>query len=210
MHVISRLRGIALSIVALNLLPGLPARGDLINFEDAPPGSLYIFAPHNVGDYTLNTSGQGFDVNSPTAGNGASQTPGNNPYYAGENGLHADGIGWSVGRQDSGPFTLNSIELARNNKNDPTPTITFFGNLAAGGTVQQTIVVNQSANPLTFQTYNLTGFTNVKGVSWSHENNPIQVGNFNLTVPEPASVCVILVSGASLLLRRRRSQNNPA
>ena len=70
--------------------------------------------------------------------------------------------------QTSGePFSLLSIDLARNFAFDPAPTVTFTGTLAAGGTVSETFTVTQPAgSPQTFQTFNFTGFTGLSSVSW--------------------------------------------
>src|SRR5437764_10546124 len=116
--------------------------------------------------FTLTSTSGGFAFNSPDTGNGTVQPPGNNPYYAGANGLAAFAPATITLTQTSGdPFSLLSIDLARNFAFDPAPTVTFTGTLAGGGTVSETFTVTTSSPPLVFQTFDLSGFTNLTSVS---------------------------------------------
>jgi hypothetical protein len=104
------------------------------------------------------------------------------------------------------PFSLLSIDLARNFAFDPAPSVTFTGTLAGGGTVDQMLTVTTSSPPLTFQTFDLTGFTNVISVSWEQDvaasEGVHQFGNIHLfagAVTEPASL-PLLALGIALAL----------
>lgn len=119
--------------------------------------------------------------------------------------------------QTSGsPFSLLSIDLARDFAFDPAPTVTFIGALAGGGTVSQTFTVTTPPGaPAAFQTFDFTGFTGLASVSW---DQPVftqglhQFGNIHLStaaVPEPTSyqmAALATVGSLGLLhLRRRKS-----
>jgi VCBS repeat-containing protein len=114
------------------------------------------------------------------------------------------------------PFSLLSIDLARNFAFDPAPSVTFTGTLAGGGTVMETFTVTEPAGfPQTFTTIHFTGFTNLTSVSW---DQPVftqglhQFTNIDIptgVVPEPSAL-KLLALGVPLALaytsraRRRR------
>ncbi len=202
-------------LVALDGLAGVSARGDiLLNFSDVPAGTLSVFNPYTSQGFSLTSSSGGFVFNSPDTGNGSPQTVGNNPYYAGSNGLAAFAPATITLAQSNGdPFSLLSIDLARNFAFDPVPSVTFTGTLAAGGTVSETFTVSTPSPPLVFQTFNLTGFTGVTSVSWEQgaANQGVhQFGNIRLStaVPEPSALALLALGGVGLLgygWRRQRS-----
>jgi len=197
-------------IVPAFVLIGLiapPVRADVIlDFSDVPPGTLSIFNPYNSQGFTLTSSSGGFVFNSPDTGNGSPQTPGSNPFYAGANGLAAFAPATVTLTQTSGDsFSLLSIDLARNFAFDPPPTVTFTGILAGGGTVSETLTVSTSSPPLTFQTFDLAGFTGLTSVSWDQGSQGIhQFGNIHLSatstaVPEPSSLVLLASGGIGVL-----------
>ncbi len=102
-----------------------PLREDIVlNFDDVPPGTLAVFNPYVSQGFTLTSSSGGFVFNSPDTGNGSPQTVGNNPYYAGANGLAAFAPATITLSQTNGnPFSLLSIDLARNFEFDIPPTV---------------------------------------------------------------------------------------
>jgi hypothetical protein len=196
-------------MAALLCLPAAPARGGdiVLNFSDVPPGTLSIFNPYTRLGFQLTSTSGGFVFNSPDTGNGALQTVGNNAFYAGADGLAAFAPATITLTQQSGdPFSLRSIDLARNFAFDPAPRVPFTGTLAGGGTVNQMLMVTTSSPPLTFQTFDLTAFTNVISVSWEQDDlaseGVHQFGNIHLftgAVPEPASLALLSL-GISLTL----------
>jgi hypothetical protein len=166
--------------------------------------------------FTLTSTTGGFVFNSPDTGNGSMQTVGNNPFYAGANGLAAFAPATITLAQTSGdPFSLLSIDLARNFAFDLPPTVAFTGMLAGGGTVSETFTVSTSSPPLTFQTFDFTGFTNITSVSWGQDTSDSpgvhQFTNIHLfvgAVPEPSALTLLalgvpLALAATRRLRRR-------
>lgn len=204
-----------LSALALLLGGSGQARAGMVvlDFSDVAPGTLAVFSPYVSQGFTLTSTSGGFVFNSPDTGNGSPQVPGNNPYYAGANALAAFSPATITLAQTSGqPFSLLSIDLARNFAFDPAPTVTFTGTLAGGGMVSQTFSVTTSSPPLTFQTFDFTGFAGVTSVSW---DQPVftaglhQFTNVHLStsaVPGPASLTLALIGAgtAGLAAWRRR------
>lgn len=194
---------------------GAPARGDVVlDFSDVAPGTLAVFSPYTSQGFTLTSTSGGFVFNSADTGNGAPQTPGNNPYYAGANGLAAFSPATiTLTRANGRPFSLLSIDLARNFAFDPAPTVTFTGTLAGGGTVSETFTVTSASPPLTFQTFAFAGFTGLTSVSWDQGAQGVhQFGDVHLAaVPEPPTLVAGVVAGlAGLGLARRRRGAGPA
>lgn len=199
-------------LAALVVLPGVSARGGsvVLDFSDVPPGTLSVFNPYTSQGFQLTSTSGGFVFNSPDTGNGSPQTVGNNPYYAGANGLAAFAPATITLAQTNGePFSLLSIDLARNFAFDPAPTVTFTGTLAGGGTVMKTVTVTTASPPLVFQTFDLTGFTNLTSLSWDQgaDSQGIhQFGNIHLfagAVPEPSAL-TLLALGVPLALASAR------
>jgi hypothetical protein len=201
-------------VVALVALPGAPVRGGdvVLDFSGVPDGTLTLFNPYaSQGFYLTSTSG-GFVFNSPDTGNGSPQTVGNNSFYAGVNGLSAFAPGTITLSQINGdPFSLLSIDLARNFAFEQAPATTFTATLAGGGTVTATFAVTTSSPPLTFQTFDFTGFTNVSSVSWDQDVDGTEgVHQFTkihlrtgAAVPEPPAL-VLLALGVPLALAHAR------
>ena len=182
-----------------------------MNFSDVPPGTLVVASPYTSHGFSLTSTTGGFVFNSPDTGNGSPQTPGNNSFYAGANGLAGFSPGIVTVAQTNGdPFSLLSIDLARNFAFDPPPSVTFTGELAGGGTVMETLSVSITSPPLIFQTFDFTGFTNVTSVSWGQDVVPSdgvhQFGNIHLStsVPEPSTL-KLLALGIPLAVALRES-----
>lgn len=181
--------------------------GLILDFSDVPPGTLTVFGLYSSQGFDLISSSGGFVFNSPDTGNGSPQTVGNNPFYAGANGLASFSPATITLLQSSGdPFSLLSIDLARNFAFDPAPSVTFTGILAAGGTISQTFSVTTSSPPLTFQTFDFTGFTGLTAVQWDQPSFTAglhQFGNINLSpdtssVPEPSSLALLAAGIATI------------
>jgi hypothetical protein len=186
-------------------MPGVPVRGDVVlNFSDVAPGTTLVFNPYMSQGFTLTSSSGGFVFNSPDTGNGLSQPVGNNPFYAGANGLAAFSPATITLTQTNGnPFSLLSIDLARNFAFDSAPSVTFTGTLADGGTVMETFTVTTSSPPLVFQTFDFSGFTNLTSVSWGQGTQGVhQFTNIVIptgVVPEPPA-STLLALGIPLVL----------
>ena len=111
-------------MAALVCLPLAPVRGGdiLLNFSDAPiryaqPSST----PYTSQGFTLTSTSGGFVFSSPDTVT-APPANGNNPFYAGANGLAAFSPATITLTQTNGdPFALQSIDLARNFEFDPAP-----------------------------------------------------------------------------------------
>jgi hypothetical protein len=86
---------------------------------------------------------------------------------------------------------MRSIDVARyflfNDVNDPV-TLTFTGQQAGGGTVQQGFTLQTPLGLPEFETFSLSGFSNLASVSWRQESGPAgvkhQFDNIRLS-PEP-------------------------
>jgi hypothetical protein len=187
----------AMMVMAIGLAAagGAPVRaGIILNFSDVAPGSLIVSSPYQSQGFTLTSSSGGWVFNSPDTGNGAPQIPGSNPYYAGANGLAAFSPATTTLTQTNGsPFSLLSIDLARNFEFDPAPTVTFTGMIEGGGTVTDTFTVTTPVGPpAAFQTFTFTGFADLTSVSWDQPDPAAGLNQFTnitlSTVPEPSSL----------------------
>jgi hypothetical protein len=216
MWFIATFRRISLLLLLFCAMSGLTRAGDIVlNFNDVPAGSLFVFNPYQSQGYTLTSSSGGFVFNSPDTGNGSPQVPGSNPYYAGANALAAFSPATiSLTQTNGNPFSLVSIDLARNFAFDPAPTVTFTGSLVGGGTVQDSFTVTTPAPPATpaFQTFSFAGlgFTNLTSVSW---DQPVfteglnQFTNINLaTVPEPSAFFLMAIGATMTLVLHSRAR----
>jgi len=207
---------VSLALAALICMAGAPVRGEavVLDFSDVPPGTLAVFSPYMSQGFTLTSTSGGFVFNSADTGNGSPQTPGNNPFYAGADGLAAFAPASITLTQTNGDsFSLLSIDLARLFTFDPPPTITFTGALAGGGTVTQVFTDVSTSPPLNFQKFDLTGFTDVTSVSWDQGANSSlhQFANINIairgSVPEPSALTLLALGGPPALacaIRARR------
>ena len=123
-----------------------PARaGFILTFQDiAIPGDTDSppFFTYQSQGFTLTAT------NPPTGFLSGFQAHGpNSIFYAGAIGVSPFAPGAApdnvitLTQDDGTPFSLLSIDLARNFPFDPAPTVTFTGDLAGGGTVTQTFTV---------------------------------------------------------------------
>jgi hypothetical protein len=114
---------------------------------------------------------------------------------------------------DGTPFSLLSIDLARNFPFDPAPTVTFIGTKAGGGTVTESFTVTTPEGVRAFQTFAFTGFTDLVSVSWGqpvladglHQFDTIRLA----VIPEPSTLTLAGIGGVALVglaVRRRRPE----
>jgi hypothetical protein len=215
--------GVMIVVTLVLAATGAPvsAGNIVLNFSDIGaenPEPTSVSSPYQSQGYTL-TSTNGWAFNSPDRGNGTTQTPGSNLYYAGANALAAFAPATITLTQTNGnPFSLLSIDLARNFEFDAPPTVTFTGTLEGGGTVTDTFTVTTlpPPSPPAFQTFTFTGFDDVTSVSWDQPQFPEPLHQFtNITlattpfidpVPEPSSLILAGVGalGLAFLARQRR------
>lgn len=100
-------------------------------------------------------------------------------FFAGSNAIGASTDATiTITRRDMLPFSIQSIDVARyfiwNESNDPV-TLTFTGQQASGGTVQQTFTVQTPIGTPAFDTFTFSGFTNLVSLSWQQESGPAGV-----------------------------------
>src|SRR6185312_5630916 len=143
-------------------LMAVPASGDtVLTFQDvlAAQGSdVPFFTPIQTQGFTLTSTNPptgfsaGFEVHGPASS-----------FYAGEVGVVAFAPASSPPdnvielTQTSGqPFSLVSIDLARDFPFDPAPTVEFTGVKAGGGTVMQSFTVTVPVGTAAFQTFDFT------------------------------------------------------
>jgi hypothetical protein len=167
----------------------------VLNFQNLDPGNvpgpLFIQSPYQDQGFAVSST-LGFD----TYGTGLTN------FFAGAHSLSPI-IGSAVELKalDKSPFSLSSIDLARNFAFDPAPVLTLTAMLAGGGTVNQTFSVTTPVGAAAFQTFQLSNFTNVIAVDWNqpasaaqglHQftNLVIETGAVS-PVPEPSSFLTV-------------------
>jgi hypothetical protein len=185
----------AIALLLMGTVPSV-ARADIIlDFSDIPvppDGPQYYNSggPYVSQGFKLSATG-GFNVNGANAGF----------FYAGETGLAAiAGSTITLTQVDGNPFTMISIDLARNFSFDPAPTVTFTGTYAGGGAVTQTFSVTTPPGPVgAFQQFNFINFVDVTQVTWS-QPALLSEGLHQFTdvaiVPEPST---LVLSGIAAL-----------
>lgn len=207
--------GIGGVLTALLVASIQTARADiLLDFDDVAPGTLLVLSPYEAQGFEVFSTGAGFAFNSVDTGSGTPQIPGINPFFAGANGFtsFAPAI-IQLTRLSGEPFSLVSIDLARNFAFDAAPTATFIGALAGGGTVTETFTVTSPSPPLVFQTFTFTGFTGVTSVTWTQPSPPEalhQFGNIRLAiqaVPEPPGLALLALALLLVALRGRSASS---
>jgi VCBS repeat-containing protein len=184
----------------------------VLNFNDLNPlnvgGPLFIPSPYSNSGFSLSST-LGFDTY------GTSLTG----FFAGQKSL-APILGSAIQLNATGnsPFTLLSIDLARNFDFDPAPTVTFTGVLQAGGTVTESFTVTTPAGDAAFQTFDLTGFVNVVAVDWTQATNASegahQFTNIGIqegasAVPEPGTLLLVFSGLGVVLAQARRKSPDP-
>ncbi len=196
------------------------ARGDtILDFSDvlAAQGSdMPFFTPIQTKGFTLTSTNPptgfsaGFEVHGPTS-----------PFYAGEIGVVAFAPATSppdnviaLTQTNSKPFSLVSIDLARNSAFDPAPTVDFTGIKANGSSIHESFTVTVPVGTAAFQRFNFSGFTDLTSVSWGQPQLSDGLHQFShidiAAVPELGSMALLLTLGAGTLglkvvgrLRRR-------
>ena len=215
-------RRIALAAAVLGLVAGMGGRGGaaiVLDFEDISiPGGT---------DTTLSTySNSGFTLTATDTATGFSagfQAHGpNSIFFAGSQALAAfappiNSTTMITLTQDDGqPFSLLSIDLARNFAFDPAPTVTFVGTKAGGGSVTETFTITTPPGTAAFQPFDFSGFTDLTSVTWGqpqlaaglHQFDDIRLEPGTAAVPEPSTFALtglMTLAGLGYAWRRRRA-----
>jgi hypothetical protein len=136
----------------------------------------------------------------------------NSVFFMGSQGLAplapATGVNVITLSHDSVPFSIASIDLARNFLFDPPPSVTFTGTQVGGTMLSQTFTVTTPLGERAFQSFVFDGFTDLVSLRW--EQPPLAQGlhqfdNISVdavTVPEPAGLVLAGCSMALLALSR--------
>lgn len=113
------------------------------------------------------------------------------------------------------PFSLGSIDLARNFAFDPAPTVNFTGVKAGGGEVMQSFTVTKiPEGTAAFETFEFNGFTDLVELRWDqpvlarglHQFDNIRILEAT-AIPEPSSVFMAAIGAtlfAAVSLRNHR------
>jgi hypothetical protein len=116
-------------------------------------------------------------------GRGVFAFPPTNPPFPPANIIQID-------RSDNDTFSVQSIDLAKNSRFDPAPTVTFVGIKSNGTNLLQSFTVT---SPDSFQTFSFTNFTDLVALQWGqpvqtdgmHQFANIALEHFPAAVPEP-------------------------
>lgn len=211
----------AVTLLIVSLAGLAPLRADFVtlDFQDIPIPGDTDSAPF------FSYSSQGYNlvaINPPSGFESGFQAHGaNSAFWAGAVGVvpfapasSPPGNVITLSRVDGNPFSMLSIDLARNFPFDPAPTVTFVGALAGGGSVSQSFTVTVPIGDRAFQTFALTGFSQVLAVSWEQPqlaDGLHQFTNIELaSVPEPSSLALLAAGAVTLAIVRWRRPRRTA
>jgi len=215
-------KALRVMVVLSAMIAGSPAKAVLLNFQDIPiPGgtdSAPFFTYTNSG-FILTA------INPPTGFLSGFQAHGpNSIFFAGTIGVTAFPPASAPGNlvnliQDNGqPFSLLSIDLARNFPFDPAPSVTFTGTRRGGEIVMETFTVTIPSGTSAFQSFDFTAFTDLDSVTWGQPVLAAGLHQFTnidlvtappLAVSEP-SIWLLVTTGLVLGLRRQRRNTTSA
>lgn len=188
------------AFASLLALLSFTAQASVISFDSLEQsGTTYQF----VTSYTE----AGFSFTSTSNSFGSAQQ-GNVGWYFGSASLfnNTSGATTTLARVGGGAFSLNSIDLAPVSTGwGLGATISLVGHLNGGGTVNQSFLVDDG---YFFQTFALTGFTNLDSVTWVQASPYHQFDNLVIdgaTVPEPSAALLVGLALTGLGLVRRRT-----
>lgn len=199
-----------------------------LDFDDFPP------PPGGYGDQGSQFTSRGFTFREVTGDLAIVDDRQDNVPNAGSNFLIADAspdASFTLRVTDSTVFDLLSLRAAEGRNtasgfyNFSATGISVVGTIYGGGTVSTTLNFDGIAqnSPLDFQTFVLSGFTQLTSVKFTGIGGPMSGYSYSLDdikvqkgpippVPEPSSIALLGIGGASLVssLFRRRKMPTPA
>jgi len=193
-----------LVVATLALLTATAAHAaPILDFQD-------VSIPGGTDAVLFSYSSQGFSL---SATSGFAAHGNNSVFYAGSQALAGfSGENITLARAGGLSFAVTSIDLARNFAFDPTPTVTFTGTKAAGGTVTQSFTVTTPVGQQAFQSFTFAGFTDLVSLQWDQPQVAAGLHQFDNialdvpAVPEPVSVTLLALGLAGMASRRWRQR----
>lgn len=162
-----------------------------------------------IGPLSYTEDGYHLDfVNANRAGTASVAYYGSTAVWSGSFGASPAGI--TLTQVGGGAFDLLSIDLAER-ANSIVCQITLTGTFVGGGTIATTLSTDafqEAGNPASFQTFALTGFTNLAQVQFSYPDPGFgrpQMDNLVVqpTVPTPGAAALVAMGGLFAARRRR-------
>lgn len=191
---VKALAGAALSAVLL--AAATSASAGVVNFNDVPTDGMFNpVSSRSISDggLTFSNTGYAYIINN-AFGNIQNANDGSVFYV--------DGLGaTTITANNHGVFSLDGLDAGLSFYGGAWGSVTITGYKSGGGTVSQTLKLNDS-----FKTYTLTGFDDLTSAKINTGGGYIALDNLVLGVPEPATwTLLILGLGMIGFAARRRT-----